>query len=302
MIRKVTITNFLEESVEIDMFESQPDHGLIIYKMDGIGSPNANINTTAMATMDGTIFNSARAEERNIVLQFLFVNSPRIEDARQRTYKYLPLKKEVTLQIETDNRTSIIKGYVESNEPDIFSKQETNQISIICPDPFFESDYMDFSVFSGIEPLFEFIFSNESLNGDLIEMGSIEHQTERNVYYSGDADVGITINIYALGEVRQITIYNVRTRESMHIDTNKLATLTGSGLKAGDEIIITTSRGEKGIRLLREGHYTNILNCLDRGADWFRLEKGNNVFAYTTEYGEENLHFTIENKILYEGV
>lgn len=302
MIKSLTATNFLGESVTVVLTEDDPDHGLIIYEMEGLGAPKANINTTELATMDGSLFNSARAEERNITIQFLFTFAPRIEDSRQRTYKYFPIKREVQLKIETDNRTSVIKGYVESNEPDIFSDQETNQISIICSDPFFRADYTESLVFSGIEPMFEFEFSNESLSDDLLEMGSIEHQTERMVYYSGDADVGVTIYIHALGEARNITIYNVRSREFMRIDTTRLAQLTGQGIIAGDDIIINTTRDNKGIKLLRNGHYTNILNCLDRGTDWFRLTKGPNIFAYIADYGEENLYFSIENEILYEGV
>lgn len=50
------------------------------------------------------------------------------------------------------------------------------------------------------------------------------------------------------------------------------------------------------------GKTTNILNCLDKNADWFQLAKGDNIFAYTAEYGSTNLQFKIENRIVYEGV
>lgn len=302
MIKAITITNFLGESIRINLSEEDPDHGLIIMDITGIGAPKADINTTSMATADGSLYNSSRAEQRNIVLKFLLTFSPRIEDARQRTYQYFPIKKEVELLFETDNRSLKIRGYVESNEPDIFSENEQVQISIINPDPFFYSLNSESTVFSGIVPLFEFIFSNESLNTNLIEMGSIEIQTEKTVHYSGDADVGVKITIHALGPAKNITIYNVRTRESMRIDTDKIKTLTGKEFSTGDDIIITTTRGNKKVLLLREGHYTNILNCVDRGCDWLRLEKGDNIFAYTADEGSEELYFMIENDIAYEGV
>lgn len=302
MIKSLTVTNFLGESVKIILDEEDPEHGLIIYDITGIGSPKANINTSSMATADGSLYNSSRAEERNIVLKLLLAFSPRIEDARHRTYQYFPVKKEVELLFETDNRELKIKGYVESNDPDIFTNREIVQISMICPDPFFYSLRGEATVFSGIVPLFEFIFSNESLNENLIEMGSIETQTEKTVHYSGDADVGVKITIHALGPVKNITIYNVRTRESMSIDTNKIEKFTGSKFDSGDDIIITTMRGNKNALLLRNGHYTNILNCLNRDCDWFRLEKGDNIFAYTAEEGSEDLYFMVENDIAYEGV
>lgn len=105
-----------------------------------------------------------------------------------------------------------------------------------------------------------------------------------------------------IGEASNITIYNTGTREVMRIDTDKLEKFTGSGIIAGDEIIICTVKGNKSITLLRNGKTTNILNCLDKNADWFQLAKGDNIFAYTAEYGSTNLQFKIENRIVYEGV
>lgn len=302
MIKSLTITNYLGESLEIILTEEEPESGLIIAGMEGLGASKADINTTGMAASDGTLFNSSRVDQRNIILKLLLTFAPKIEDSRQRTYKYFSIKKEVELLFKTDNRELKIKGYVESNDPDIFSDQEIVQISIICPDPFFYSSHAESTVFSGIEPLFEFIFSNESLTEPLLEFGSIENQTEKMVYYSGDADVGVTITIHAVGPAENITIYNIRTRESMRIDTEKIKILTGEGIHAGDDIIITTTRGNKGIQLLRYGHYTNILNCLDRDCDWFRLTKGDNIFAYVADVGSENLYFIIDNEIIYEGV
>ena len=88
----------------------------------------------------------------------------------------------------------------------------------------------------------------------------------------------------------------------MSIDTEKLARITGSGIIAGDDIIISTVKRNKSIYLLRNGIRTNILNCLDRDADWFQLSKGDNLFAYTVEDGLENLQFRIENRTIFEGV
>ena len=148
----------------------------------------------------------------------------------------------------------------------------------------------------------EFPFSNESLKDPLLEMGEIKNETEQVVVYNGDAEIGVTITIHAIGEASNITIYNTGTREVMRIDTDKLEKFTGSGIIAGDEIIICTVKGNKSITLLRNGKTTNILNCLDKNADWFQLAKGDNIFAYTAEYGSTNLQFKIENRIVYEGV
>lgn len=305
MIKSVTITNWLNEAVKIILSDGDPEHGMVISRIEGLGPPKANVSMTDLATMDGSLFNSARAERRNITVHMLFTFAPTIEDARQRTYKYFPIKKELEFLIETDNRVLKTKGVVETNEPDIFSENESNNISILCDDPYFYSageDGTKLTVFFGIEPLFEFEFGNESLTESLLEFGSIENETEKNIYYEGDAEIGITINIHSLGDVGDITIYNTGTREVMKISASRIQELTGSGIIAGDDIIITTMRGDKKIGLLRNGRYTNILNALDKGSDWFQLTKGDNIFAYTASFGSENLQFQIQNQVLYEGV
>lgn len=305
MIKSVTITNYLGESVEIILTEANPEHGMIIKSITGLGPAKANINTTDLATQDGSLFNSARLDKRNIVMQILLTAAPDIETSRQRTYKYFPIKKLLDFLIELDNRIAVTTGYVESNEPDIFSKEEEMSISLICDYPYFYSageNGINETVFYGIEPLFEFIFSNESLEENLIEFSSIENETEKTVWYDGDAEVGVVITIHAVGDVKNITIYNTGTREHMAIDTDKIAQITGKGIGAGDTIIINTIRGSKSVRLLRGGYYTNILNALTKDSDWFQLAKGDNVFAYVCAEGSENLEFKIENRVIYEGV
>lgn len=306
MIKAITVTNFLGESLRLELMRPEQS-GFIVKEITGLGPAKANVNTTEVSTNDGALFNSSRLNNRNPVLklQFLQTTTESIEDIRQKSYKYFPIKKKLTLVIETDNRIGETVGYVETNEPDIFSENEGCQISIVCPDPFLYSagaNGLNTTVFYGVAPAFKFPFCNRSLTEKLIKIGTIENQTENVITYDGDSEIGITIIIHAIGEASNITIYNTGTRERMHISTDKLKTLTGSGIVESDEITICTVRGEKSVTLLREGKTTNILNCLTKGDNWFSLAKGDNIFAYTAETGSTNLQFRIINKIIYEGV
>lgn len=304
MIKSIKITNYLGESLTLEM-GSPEKSGLFIKKIEGLGPPKADINAKELATSDGGVYNSARATTRNIVITLGFLFNPTIEDMRQLTYKYFPIKQKLRFRIETDNRIAETYGYVESNEPEIFSKDEDTQISIICPDPYFYSagkDGTQVTVFSGVEAQFEFPFSNESLTENLIEIGTLQYSTEQNIYYAGDSEVGVLITIHAIGSAGTITIYNTGTREMMKIDANKIKTLTGDGIINGDDIIVSTSKGDKYINLVRDGITKNILNALDKTSDWFQLAKGDNIFAYTATSGATNLQFKIENKLMYEGV
>jgi predicted phage tail component-like protein len=307
MIYSLAVTNYLGDRIKLEL--GRPENtGFLVKSITGLGPVKANVNTTEVATNDGSMFNSARLSQRNIVIQLAFIHSiygEDIEEIRQKSYKYFPIKKNVELVIETDNRYVRTIGYIESNEPDIFSKQEGTQISIICPDPYFYSaseDGNNVTDFYSIDPVFEFPFSNESLSEPLLIFGEIQIKTEGVITYHGDSEIGVMIYIHAIGPATNINIYNTETREVMSINTTKLEALTGKGIVASDDIIINTLKGEKSITLVREGKSYNILNCLDKNTDWFTLVKGDNIFAFTAESGVTNLQFRIENKVIYEGV
>lgn len=305
MIRSVTVTNYLGEKFKMELTKPELS-GFVITSITGLGSGKATINMVDMATTDGSLYNSARVPSRNIVISVVFMEGKEsIETLRQKCYRYFPIKKKLKLKIEMDNRIGEIEGYVESVEPDIFSDKESAEISIVCDYPFFYAGGMDnvqSTIFNGIEPMFEFPFSNESLEENLIEIGIIRNRQDNTVLYSGDVETGIIIYIHAVGKASNVTIYNTTTKEVMKIDTKKLEQLTGNEIIASDDIIINTIKGQKSAKLIREGVETNILNCIDRNVDWFQIVKGDNIFVYTAETGSENLQFKIENHLIYEAM
>ena len=305
MIKAVTVTNYLGESLKMELTNPY-DSGIAITDITGIGPGKADINVTELTSSDGSLHNSSRLGARNIVMTLRFMFAPDIETVRQKTYRFFPIKKELTLTFETDNRSCYITGYVESNEPVIFEENEYTQISIVCPDPYFYSLRADSTVFSGVVSMFEFPFSNEVQNNEETErfliMSDLQFETEQTVYYSGESEIGMTIRIRAIGTVENLTIFNTRTREFIKLDTDKLQQITGSVIIAGDEITICTVKGKKSIRLLRDGVTTNILNCMTKDSSWIQLVKGDNILAYTADSGAEKLHFSVENNVIYEGV
>lgn len=307
MIKAITVTNYIGNRMRLELGSPQ-NTGIIIKSINGLGAADADINTTDIITRDGGLFNSSRIKQRNIVFNLLFMRSvlgETIEDIRQKTYKYFPVKREVELVIETDNRNVKIAGYVESNEPNIFSEREGTQISIICPDPYFyEAKNGDYTVteFYSVEPMFEFPFSNDSMTEKLLNFGETNVNTEGVVTYFGDSEVGMIVHIHALGLATNIRMHNITTRETMLIDTAKVEEITGGPITAGDDIFINTNKGYKSITLVRNGKTYNILNSVGKNASWFTLVKGDNLFAFTAESGISHLRILIKNKTLYEGV
>lgn len=302
MIKSITVINPKGESLKMEL-RNPSASGFIVANVEGLGPSKANVITNELATIDGSVFSSVRQTNRNIVLSLVMWPGEDIETLRQKTYRYFPIKKDVVLRIETDNKLVECTGYVESNTPVIFSEQEYTQVSIICPDPYFYDLQNEIVSFSGVIGMFEFPFSNESTTENLLQFGEISLDTRRSIEYIGDEDVGITIDIQILdARVKNITINNTQTYEKFTIYTDKIKTITGAALREGDEIYISTVKGSKSVRLLRDGHWTNIISAIDKGSDWFQLSVGMNEFNFTADQGKNYLTMTFIYRNAYGGV
>lgn len=309
MIKSVTVTNPKGEALVLELTNPEKS-GLIVKNIEGLGPPKATINGQELATADGMYYSSARAQTRQIIFTLAMFERTidskygrlSIEESRHLTYQFFPLKKEVTIHINTDTRVLYCKGYVESNEPAIFSKEESAVISVVCPDPWMYTEGEDKTVFSGIRSIFEFPFSNESLESPMIEFGEIWLDTRAILNYKGTVDTGILITIHAFDSAENIKIYNVDTREQMLIDTAKIREITGKDFMSRDDIIISTVRGRRYCRLLRGGEYINVIGALSKDSDWFQISSGNNGFAFAAENGEENLSVTFSYQNAYVGI
>lgn len=300
MIKSITVKNFLGEEIKMELTNPY-DSGFYVKEITGLGPPKANINISDISGVDGGEYNSSRAETRNVVLSLGLLEVPDIETVRHKSYQFFPIKKKLTLTVETDERVASVDGYVESNEPEIFSEQESIQVSILCPNPYWYTEDQ-VTVFSGLNDGFEFPFSNESLNQKLITMGEYTDERYKDIYYPGDVDTGIKAYMHFRGPASDISIINATTREIMKINTDMIAALMGgAGLDAGDELLISTIKGDRYITLFRNGDYYNIINALDYDTDWVGVYRGNNTFSYIAN-NIENIDFKILNNVLYEGI
>lgn len=295
MIRSVTITNHVNESITLELTHPEKT-GFIITSIDGLGPVKSSINVTELVTSDGGLFNSARTSSRNIVfhLQYMTTDKEGIEDIRHKTYKYFPVKKQIEICIETDKRTSKIFGYVESNEPDMFNENESCSISVICPNPYFYSLKEQCSILSNVEANFEFEFENKSLIEPTIEISKLLEPPELKLLYEGDVDTGITLIIRCLNDyAKNIKIYNTASNESISIN---------SELEAGSILKVCTVVGKKSATLIKNGFETNAINVIDRNSKWFKITKGINILSFDAEYGVDNIEIIIGNDVLYGGI
>ncbi len=302
MIERISVTNYKDETLDIDLTTPRGS-GFAVTNITGLGPVGADINTVSYASRDGSVFASARVDNRNIVFSFLFLPSDgdSIEDVRQRSYKYFPVKSKVTLVFKTTNRNARIQGYVETNEPDIFSEQESTQISIICPDPYFYDNSSKQKIaFLETCRLFHFPFYNSGRAKE-IKMGEVKRMKMKSFTYDGDAISGILLELYFHGEVTgKIVIKNITTNQAITIDTSQL--FSGYKLKSGDHIKISTRSGEKYAKLTKYGGNTSdILNCINSCV--LDVVGGNNELEISTDTGMEDvIEASITAVKIYEGI
>lgn len=269
MINQITVTNHLSESLTLSLSDPYST-GLVVESITGLGPPKASINTSDLAMGDGAVYNSGRVDKRNIVMRLRLLEvwednevTETIEDVRLKTYKYFPLNKPITLTIETENRTVWTEGYVESNDPDVFSKDETASISIICPRPFF--------------------------------YGAEVTETTFPITYDGEYDCGVLLDIMCSGPVNTPVIRNVTNDDSITINRTFKNTdhiLISSVL--GDTYINFTTYGDP--------TPVNLMNYVPKLDSWVHLTRGTNNITASATSGANKLSVSVKYTPLYGGV
>lgn len=304
MIYSIDVTNFKGETINIDLFNPEAS-GLLISDITGITPMGAQVNTTNYGALDGAVFNSARIDPRQINIMMYLLEKPTIEITRQEVlYRHFPLKKPVKIRFNTDRRSSVITGYVESVETPIFTDKEQTNIQILCPDPFFYEDETQYKKVLRANPEFEFPFSNESLTEKLICFGDIFDDPYGIIKYEGDGEIGCIIHLRATGNQAVVnpTLYDVYGNKKIAIDTAKIQQITQVPFYAGDEIIISSVAGKKYMKYLHAGVYQDIMNAFPLRMTWFTLKSGNNFFGFKAEENFDDLVMEIEYVPTYEGV
>ncbi len=320
MIQSFTVTNHTGKSMMCELANPWKE-GLAIASIDGLGPGQATINVADISSMDGGLFNSARKGTRNIILNLIFVDHDTltIEDIRRKCYVYFPLKKNIKLKITTSdgktNKDFYIDGYVESNEPAIFSSQEGVTVSILCPQPFFYKSLTQEQRFSvSSNPDFTFAFSKVPTNNNELLMGDVVPYVVTDVYYEGDADTGIVLELVFRSDVDHdeidpdtIRIDNSLTNTANIFSLSKIKTLIEAqlegytGIVSGDKITLSTIKGEKSLTYTHNGVTYNVLSAMEPSGEWVYLTAGSNYLVIDKD-GSVEITASVRNKIYYYGV
>lgn len=307
MVKRVVITNYRGESVEykIEGVDVYKNNGLLITEIEGLGPAGADVIFTKLVSTDGSLFNTSRLTERNIVIHanFTWVNTT--EEARLSSYKFFPLGKKVSIYVETDNRKAVTSGYVEKNEPNIFKSETDVMISILCESPYFTDSAGEITSdwFSNIVPCFEFEYENVGTGLNTIFSEYID-KNESVWNYNGESEIGFVLVVHALDKVINPTLYFITHGTKLLLPTasivSKVSGVTYFG--DGDDIIITSMPTKKKIQYMHNGVLTDVMSVLPKDIDWPVLYPGENKFAYSAESGGEFIRLYLQYTGRYEGV
>lgn len=247
--------------------------------VDGMTAAASSIASSTMGGADGDIVNNVQANARPIVLDLRINDGVNVEDAKRAVLQIVKIKQLGTLEWTHGERTVTISGIVESVDMPRWTNEVTMQISMYCSQPFWED--LDFVV-RQISEAIDLHWFTDSAGGMLyfpdqgIPLGEYDTTRTKQFHNSGDVAVGLEISIVAFDTVTNPIIY----------DGNGNFFGVGYGdaakcvqLQAGDNVIITTHKGQKNITL----NGKSILAKLRPQSTWLQLEAGDNLFTINSE-------------------
>jgi predicted phage tail component-like protein len=274
--------------VKTDTIDFDNNKNFCIYKMDGLAPPSATLNFSTIANVDGVVYNSGRINQRNLVLYVKIFGD--IEANRNALYSHFPVGSLVRIYFKNETHDVYIDGYIETFECDFFTNNEIAQISIICPDPYFNGTQKTYYSTAYTSNGFEFPFSIEI--GQPIEI-STNGGYGCTAVVNSDGTNGFTIEFEAVNStVTAPYVTNTANGQTFRINTD---------IAVGEKITINTNRHHlSATKTHKDGTTENVLSSVSSDSQWVQLLNGKNTLFMGAGKNAENLAvlITVEQRIL----
>lgn len=279
----VPIIKIENDRGEVLDFSKSPRY---VAMLTGTGPVAATINRAKVAVADGTRYNSATVNERNLILTVYLVRD--IARARLNLYRFVATKRRIKVYYQADGLDVFIEGYVETAEVDPWVQEQNVQVSIICTMPFWQDVKETYTSANNVEALFEFPFAIEE---DGVELSIIDPTASTIVENNGTVEAGVIFALTATYQTLNPRIYNVTTGEfiGFYVD-----------MQPGDQLEVCTINGQKSVTHIRDGVRTNYINTVMEGSKWLQMAIGANEYSYTVDAGQCEL--AIYHTNMYAGV
>lgn len=295
MIEKsIKITNSNGDSIDFGR------HFRLIDGMD-LSELTANVSYSE-STRDGANYQRTVLDVREFDLSFFIYYDNRekwwVEELRRELFrvfnpKHNPMRIDFTtkggnayyLNVNLESAPSLPHGF--ENDNSVFQK---GLLQFSCDDPFIYSSSVssvDLAVWVGA---FEFPLE---IVEEGIEMGYRSESLIKDVINDGDNETGMIIRFKALASVKNPSLININTYESLKLNFDMVG---------GDLIEVSTYIGKKTVTLTRNNVQSNIFYAVDLTSTFLQLAPGDNLFRYDAEEGLDNLEVNMSFTNRYVGV
>lgn len=313
------------QTLTMELSNPEGSKGFAVLDISGLGAGKATVNTTEWALLDGCSVTNIKLPKRTITMELRFIPYftindrgenvyVAVEDIREWSYLYFPLKKQIRLTIVRTSDyggtdTFYIDGIIDKNEPNIWSNEEGCSIEITCPDPYFQNGEEYETAFQAINGMFHFTYpdnaqdtnTRECSHGGLATpfavvgpVSTIEQYDRLPIPNVSNIDVGAVFVLKCVnGIVKNPSIENLTTNQGFRL----LYTM-----QPGEEIIIDTRDAKHSIKSSRS---SNILAYVDiTKDDWITFLPGENSIQRQCANvgGINNFQLTIRLKPRFVGI
>lgn len=294
MINKIEYENERGLSIELNR-----DGPLFLFSVKGFDGLEADIVSSKSAYQDGVSISKTILKDRVLTLNcYLEVDNEQQRDIlKRKLYNAFNPKLKGHMKIYTDanklrgaSNLRVIQAPIFDDDYESLNELVGFQIQLSMPLPYFEDtneNRVDFGNDIG-----NFFFDLE-IEEEGNELSIKNNSIVTNIANRGDAETPIKVVFKAKTELKNPSIYNVYTKEYIKINRT---------MQEGEEITVTTHKGNKRVESYLNGVTSNIFNYLDLGSSFIWLDVGDNVIRYDAETMIEQLEVYIYYTNYYLGV
>lgn len=279
-----------------------------ISHIDGHTAAGTYISSAVIGGIDGDTVNNIQTAPRTIVIDLIPRSGVNVEDFKREVLKVVKLKQQGGLLWTQNERTVVITGVVENVSMPRWSNAVLMQITLHCGQPYWED--VDEIIKQISEAISLHYFTNSPAEmlyfpEDGLPLGEYDTIRTKTFHNDGDVAVGLEIRILAHDTVTNPIIYDQNGNYFGVGYESESGSGAGIGsawisvpviMKAGDEIIITTHKGNKKVTF----NGVNIFDKIKPRSTWLQLETGDNTFSISSDDNSiSNMSFSLIYKQRY---
>jgi hypothetical protein len=250
VLNKLDITNRRMMTLSLSMLENES--GYQIADIEGLDPVKATLVSTSYAQQNGEQYQSSTRGVRDVKIKFELQPDgvETFTTLRENLFVYLMTQQEVRLRFYKESGLFVdLVGVVETHSSPSFKEDPDVTVGIRC----FQPDFLDPRVV-------------------IREGNSVDGVINTAITYPGNLEASTILRMYINRELEDFSVYNTP-------EDGILRQLDFSGeLIAGDELIISSVRGNKGITLKRASVTSSYLWGRTPQSAWIELFEGINQF------------------------